>query len=135
MTKSDPTNEALGTIASILDGSKSPKSPRATEGPATASPPIAPVEADGYTKIGPGPMEAIRFRWKVRRGENNEYFVEEAIGEISPPVVIGPMTADVAVKLVDERESDARKRFEQIRSEMIGRGIAALDAASKDRDA
>ena len=135
MTKSDPTNEALGTIASILDGSKSPKSPRATEEPATASPPIAPVEADGYTKIGPGPMEAIRFRWKVRRAENNEYFVEEAIGEISPPVVIGPMTADVAVKLVDERESDARKRSEQIRSEMIGRGIAALDAASKDRDA
>src|ERR1700746_4186641 len=41
LTQSDPTDEALATIASIL------------ETPTTGSPPIAPSEAAGYTKMGP----------------------------------------------------------------------------------
>ena len=97
MTQSDPTDEALATIASIL------------ETPTTGSPPIAPSEADGYTKIGPGPIASIRFRWSVRRG--------------------GPMSAEAAMKLVDERESDAHSRFEQIRREMISRGASAYTSA------
>ena len=131
MTQSDQTDGALATIASSLDH---PQSPRATERYTTASPPIAPVEADGYTKIGPGPMEAIRFKWTARRGENDEYFVDETIGESLAPVVVGPMSADAAIKLVDERERNARRRFEQIRSEMIGRSIA-LNGASKGGEA
>ena len=127
MTQSDQTDGALATIAGSLDH---PQSPRATERPTTASPPIAPVEADGYTKIGPGPMEAIRFKWTARRGENDEYFVDETIGESLAPVVVGPMSADAAIKLVDEREQNARRRFEQIRSEMIGRSVA-LNGAGK----
>ena len=122
MTQSSLTEQALATIASILDLSHGR---RGSEEPATASPPIAPVEADGYSKIGPGPMEAIRFRWSVRRAENDEYFVDETIGENSAPMVIGPMTAGDAIKLVDERESDARRRFEQLRSEMLGRSTVA----------
>ncbi len=121
------TDHALATIASILDL-------RSSDQPATASPPIAPVDAEGYTKMGPGPMDAVRFRWTVRRGDNDEYFVDETIGGHSAPVVIGPMNSDAAMKLVDERESDARQRFEQIRSEMIGR-VAALAAASRGSDA
>ena len=35
------------------------------------------------------------------------------------------MTAEAAMKLVDDRESDARRRFERIRNEMIGRSMAA----------
>jgi hypothetical protein len=131
LTQSDPTDGALATIAGSPDHSQSP---RATEGPATASPPIAPVEADGYTKIGPGPMAAIRFKWTVRRGENDEYFVDETIGESLAAVVVGPMSADAAIKLVDERERNARRRFEQIRSEMIGRSVA-LSGASKGNEA
>ena len=127
LTQSDQTDGALATIAGSLDH---PQSPRATERPTTASPPIAPVEADGYTKIGPGPMEAIRFKWTARRGENDEYFVDETVGESLAPVVVGPMSADAAIKLVDEREQNARRRFEQIRSEMIGRSVA-LNGASK----
>jgi hypothetical protein len=92
------------------------------------------VEADGYTKIGPGPMAAIRFKWTVRRGENDEYFVDETIGESLAAVVVGPMSADAAIKLVDERERNARRRFEQIRSEMIGRSVA-LNGASKVSEA
>jgi hypothetical protein len=92
------------------------------------------VEADGYTKIGPGPMAAIRFKWTVRRDENDEYFVDETIGESLVPVVVGPMSADAAIKLVDERERNARRRFEQIRSEMIGRSVT-LNGASKGNEA
>jgi hypothetical protein len=117
LTQSDPTDEALATIASILDH---PQSHRVHDTPTTGSPSIAPSEADGYTKIGPGPMASIRFKWSVRRGEHDEYFVDEFIGESLAPMAIGgPMSAEAAVKLVDQRESDAHSRFEQIRREMI----------------
>ena len=68
---------------------------------------------------------AIRFRWTVRRADDGEYYVDEMIGEDSAPVVTGPMSADAAVKFVDDRESEARQRFEALRSEMAGRGAAA----------
>ena len=123
MTQSDPTDEALATIASILEH---PQSHRSHDTPTPGSPSIAPTQADGYSKIGPGPMASIRFKWSVRRGEHDEYFVDESIGEGAMPLVIGgPMSADDAMKLVDERESDAHRRFEQIRREMISRGPAA----------
>ena len=66
MSKSDPTDHALAAIASILD---QPESHREPEKPAVEEKPIAPelVEADGYQKVGPGPMAAIRFKWTVRR--------------------------------------------------------------------
>lgn len=86
------------------------------------------MQADGYTKTGPGPMEAIRFRWTVRRGEADDYFVDETIGESMAPVVVGPMDADAAMKLVDARERNARTRFDELRSEMIGRSGAANGA-------
>ena len=89
--------------------------------------PIAPERsaAEGYYKVGPGPMAAIRFRWTVRRADNGEYYVDETIGENSAPVVTGPMSGDAAVKLVDDFETEARRRFEALRSEMAGRGAAA----------
>jgi hypothetical protein len=122
LTQSNPTDEALATIASILD---QPQIHRIHETPTTGSPPIAPAEADGYTKIGPGPMASIRFKWSVRRSEHDEYFVDETIGESATPMAIGgPMSAEAAMKLVDERESEAHSRFDQIRREMIGRGPA-----------
>ena len=35
------------------------------------------------------------------------------------------MTKDAAIKFVDDRESEARLRFEQLKSEMAGRSAAA----------
>ena len=81
--------------------------------------------ADGYSRLGPGPMAAIRFKWTVRRAGDGEYYVDETIGENSAAVVSGPMSGDAAVKFVDERESEARQRFEALRSEMTGRSAAA----------
>jgi hypothetical protein len=37
------------------------------------------------------------------------------------------MTRDEAIQLVDQRESEARHRFEQLRHEMTGRAAAAAD--------
>jgi hypothetical protein len=69
-------------------------------------------------------MAAIRFRWTVRL-DNGDYYVDETIGENSNPVISGPMTREAAVQLVDDREAQARRRFEQLKSEMTGRGAAA----------
>jgi hypothetical protein len=135
--QSDPTDNALATIASILDP---PETRRETEKATVAAqrpaapPPIpvapAPIEAHGYSKHGPGPMASIRFKWTVRL-ENGDYYVDETIGENSTPIVKGPMTREAAIQMVDEREGDARRRFEQLKSEMTGRGAAA-DLACKD---
>jgi len=124
LSQSDPTDHALAAIASILD---QPESHREPEKAVIEEAPVVPemMEADGYSKVGPGPMAAIRFRWTVRREDSGEYFVDETIGENSTPVVSGPLTKNAAIRLVDEREIEARRRFEQLKSEMTGRGAAA----------
>jgi hypothetical protein len=123
LSQSDPTDDALATIASILDQSELHREP---EKPAVEEKPANPglIEVDGYSKSGPGPMAAIRLKWTVRR-EGSEYYVDETIGENSTPVVSGPMSRDAAVWFVDDRESEARKKFEQLKSEMSGRAAAA----------
>ena len=124
LIQSDPTENALAAIASILD---QPEPDRERETAAVEAKPIAPerTDADGYTKAGPGPMAAIRFKWTVRREDTGEYYVDEMIGENSQPVVSGPMSGDAAVRLVDDRADEARRRFEQLKSEMAGRAAAA----------
>jgi hypothetical protein len=151
VSQSDPTDNALAAIASILDQPETrrePERPVADERQVFPPPlpteveaqaPIqshasteahepvelhAPIEAHGYSRVGPGPMAAIRFRWTVRL-DNGEYYVDETIGENSTPVVNGPMSRDAAVQMVHDREADARRRFEQLKSEMTGRGAAA----------
>jgi hypothetical protein len=124
LIQSDPTDSALAAIASILD---QPEPHREPEKAAAEEIPVAPelIDGDGYSKVGPGPMAAIRFRWTVRRADNGEYYVDETIGENSAPIATGPLTRDAAIRLVDDRESDARRRFEQLKSEMTGRAAAA----------
>ena len=124
MNQSDPTDHALAAIASMLD---QPESQRGADKPEVETTPGTPerMAADGYCRIGPGPIAAIRFRWTVRREDNGEYYVDETIGENSPPVTSGPMSGDAAVRFADECESEARRRFEQIKSEMAGRSAAS----------
>jgi hypothetical protein len=150
VSQGDPTDNALAAIASILDQPEThrePVRPAVDERPATPPPlpapeaeaptrplasadvraPIeihAPIEAHGYSRVGPGPMASIRFRWTVR-ADNGEYYVDETIGENSNPVVTGPMSRDAAVQMVHDREAEAHRRFEQLKSEMSGRGAAA----------
>src|SRR5450755_3652577 len=86
---SDPTDHALAAIASILDQPEAHPEP---EKAAVEEKPIPPelIEADGYHKVGPGPM-----------------------------------AGDAAIRFVDEREREARRQFEQLKSEMSGRSAAA----------
>jgi hypothetical protein len=131
VAQSDPTDHALAAIASILDqpeGRREPEKAAVAEQRPVAPPPIpvapTPIEAHGYSKHGPGPMASIRFKWTVRL-ENGDYYVDETIGENSAPIVSGPMSREAAIQMVDDRERDARRRFEQLKSEMTGRGGAA----------
>jgi hypothetical protein len=130
MNPSDPTDHALAAIASIREHPQSHREPETT---AVDEKPIAPakMEADGYRKIGPGPMAAIRFKWTVRREDHGEYYVDETIGETSTPIVSGPMSGDAAIQFVDDRESEAQHRFEQLKNEMTGRAAFA-DLVRKD---
>jgi hypothetical protein len=68
-------------------------------------------------------MASIRFKWTVRL-ETGEYYVDETIGENSTSRASGPMSREAAIQMVDDRESDARRRFEQLKSEMSGRATA-----------
>ena len=124
MSQSDPTDHVLAAIASILDN---PEPDRASEKAIFQEKPETSgrIEADGYSRVGPGPMAAIRFKWTVRRESDGQYFVDETIGENSRPVSEGPMSADAATRLVDDREREARRRFETLKSEMTGRAAAA----------
>jgi len=124
LSKSDPTDHALAAIASILD---QPASHREPEKAAAEEKPVVSelMEAEGYQKVGPGPIAAIRFKWTVRRKDDDEYYVDETIGENSMPIVSGPMTKDAAIRFVDDRAGEARQRFEQLKNEMAGRGAAA----------
>jgi hypothetical protein len=133
LNQSDPTDNALAAIASILD------QPEPSQEPEKSSLTIEEVlvttgqiEADGYSKTGPGPIEAIRFKWTVRRGEHDEYFVDETIGENSRPLVSGPLTRDAAVRLVDFSEHEARRRFELLRGEMGGQAPPVAGSARKN---
>jgi hypothetical protein len=125
LSQSDPTDHALAAIASILDHDHA-EPVREPEKAAIEEKSVTPerVEADGYSKMGPGPMEAIRFKWTVRR-EDGRYFVDETIGDNSRPIISGPMSAEDAIRFVDDRENEARQRFERLKSEMTGRAEAA----------
>jgi hypothetical protein len=127
LTLNDPTDTALAVIASILDHPEPHPEPDTTP-VVTDDKPLAPemVDAAGYSKVGPGPMAAIRFKWTVRHDANDDYYVDETIGETSTPIVAGPMTGDAAIRFVDDRANDANRRFEQLRSEMNGRSTVYL---------
>lgn len=147
MSEIDPTDHALATIASILEHPEPVLVIRDTETETVAvdeyavadehhasdehlvveEQPLVPehTDADGYSKVGPGPMVAIRLKWTVHRGDDGQYYVHETIGEQSAPVVSGPMTSEAAVHFVDEHENEAHRRFELLRSEIAGRSSLA----------
>lgn len=151
MSEIDPTDQALATIASIFEnpepvlvvrdtetetvvaddehlaGDEYPVVEAHEQHPVVEEQPLVPdhTDADGYSKVGPGPMVAIRLKWTVHRGNDGQYYVHETIGEQSAPVVSGPMTSEAAVHFVDAHADEANRRFEQLRSEIAGRSSLA----------
>jgi hypothetical protein len=119
------TEHALATIASILDQPEPAKPADKATPSKKASATVVPFDqADGYAKVGPGPISAIRFRWAARRGDDG-YYVDETVGPGSIAVSSGPMTAEAAIKLVDTRAREAAERFEALKNEMTGKGPIA----------
>jgi hypothetical protein len=146
LSEIDPTDHALATIASILEHPE-PAPVREAETPVVDDHAVLdehpvvdeqplvpePADADGYSKVGPGPMAAIRLKWTVQRGEDGHYYVHETIGEQSAPMISGPMTSEAAVHFVDGREDEAHRRFEVLRNEIAGRTSVA-ELVSKGSD-
>ncbi len=124
MTQNDPTDNALAAIASILDHSGDRTDHKADVPPAVAETPVreptpAPeIDVDSYSRLGPGPLDAIRFRWTARRDADGQYFVDETIGPNSRPLVLGPMPRHEVVGFIDAREANARRRFNALKDEM-----------------
>ena len=80
MASGDPTDEALAAIASMRNNAEEEAAlepQREAERQAIAvieDKPLAPEQpdGDGYFKVGPGPMESIRFKWTMRRGDDEQ---------------------------------------------------------------
>jgi hypothetical protein len=129
VASNDPTDHALAAIASMRDSAESEAAlqPQIEAEKIVEDKPLAPEppDADSYFKVGPGPMASIRFRWSMRRGDNDDFFVDETIGTNSTPITSGPMSRVAAIKMIDDREADARRRFEDLRNEMAGRSAIA----------
>ncbi|MHC1944619.1 hypothetical protein IF803_09575 [Bradyrhizobium sp. UFLA06-06] len=102
--------------------------------PEPIQPPPQAIEANGYSKSGPGPMAALRFRWTVRQ-DGAQYYVDETVGEASTPLVNGPMDGDAAIKFVDDREAQARRRFEHFKHEMLSRTASVIRASEDSNEA
>ncbi|MGX1107660.1 MULTISPECIES: hypothetical protein [Bradyrhizobium] len=102
--------------------------------PEPIQPPPQAIEANGYSKSGPGPMAALRFRWTVRQ-DGAQYYVDETVGEASTPLVNGPMDGDAAIRFVDDREAEARRRFEHFKHEMLSRSATAVQANRDSNEA
>jgi hypothetical protein len=141
LNQSDPTDHALAAIASILDRpvenlapkveaepAPKPEAPPAVE-VATAEPEILPIQSpvpppaveidiDHYEKFGPGPLDAIRFRWAARRDDFDNYYVDETIGPNSRPLSSGPMPKSQVVRFIDERAQDAEQRYNTMKNKM-----------------
>ena len=124
------TDHVLATIASVLDdsaparGQDRPANNETTTADDKRDTSVS-AHANGYSKSGPGPMAAIRFKWTVRHGDDG-YYVDETVGSASVPVSNGPMEADAAIKLVDTRAAEAHRGFDALKSEMIGPPASSL---------
>lgn len=153
MSQNDPTDHALAAIASILDdkteapqppplpreatSSTTDEKPAAEERPVVDEKPLAPeqIVANGYSKVGPGPIASLRFKWTARSADDGSYYVDETIGEGSAPLTSGPMDREAAIRFVDDRASEARQRFENLKSEMSGRSAVASQVRRDNGDA
>jgi hypothetical protein len=141
VSQADPTDNVLAAIASILDeptdnpthkSVEKPKIPTPAEVPVASQPPqsaAADVNVDGYVKLGPGPLDAIRFKWAARPAGDGNYFIDETIGDNSRAMTSGPMPKEDAIRLIDERERDARRRFDALKNEMTGQDPEHKDTA------
>lgn len=145
LSQGDPTDNALAAIASILEKPtdksvdkpevphpEEPEEPEEHVSVAPDPPQPASADAETYVKYGPGPLDAIRFKWTARPVGDGNYVVDETIGENSRTMSSAPMPKQDAIRQVDERERDARRRFEALKREMTGQSGSVPNPAGDD---
>src|SRR6185436_17729392 len=76
------------------------------------------IDIDSYQKFGPGPLDAIRFHWSVRRDDFGKYYVDETIGPHSRPLSTGPMPKNAVIGFIDQRAHEAEQRFKGLKDKM-----------------
>ena len=124
MSRNDPTDDVLAAIASIFDKSDAPLAAEHSDEikPDDAPRAVAPArdvpEVDGYSRSGPGPLDAIRFKWTARRDDSGDYFVDETIGEQTRAISSGPMPEREVIAFVNSRVQEARERFDKLKTDM-----------------
>jgi hypothetical protein len=146
LNHNDPTDHALAAIASILDRPAENLAPRvedkigadpeskselpppeveAETGDIAPSPAAVPepmtapdIDLEHYEKLGPGPIDAIRFRWSARRDDFDNYYVDETIGPNSRPLSTGPMPKSEVIRFIDDRAQEAEQRYRTLKNEM-----------------
>jgi hypothetical protein len=124
MSRSDPTDDVLAAIASIFDKSDATLAAQHPDEmmPESQSSAVATTRTvDGYSRSGPGPLDAIRFRWTARRDDNGEFFVDETIGAQSRTMSSGPIPESEVIAFIDSRVHEARERFDKLKDEMTMR--------------
>lgn len=116
----EPVQEAPEVAAETVPPDESPTAEEPERMEAEAPPPStepdnAPPTPDGYTRLGPGPLEAIRFRWSARADGEGRYFVDERIGPTSRAITSGPMSGEDAIAFIELQVQEAFERFERLK--------------------
>jgi len=116
----DDTAAEADSEPAAPDEPEAPVEPVAVEAEAQPEPEVAAEpDVDTYHKFGPGPLEELRFKWSARRAEDGRYYVDETIGAKSLPISSGPMPKEAVIAFIDEREREARQRFENLRRKIF----------------
>ncbi|MGX7742843.1 hypothetical protein [Rhodopseudomonas parapalustris] len=122
---SQPTAESDGQPAVDEAEAEQPESDQPAEpngaapGDSEASEPDpADDDLERYTREGPGPLDALRFKWRLRRDERG-YYVDETIGASVHPISAGPMSRADAIAFIEDRDAETRRRFEVLRNEIV----------------
>lgn len=130
MQKKDPTEDVMAAIARIVEHPSARTGAAGQAAQSAGTQALAAMTDDeaqapgahGYSRLGPGPLAALRFKWTARRDAGGDFYVDETIGDYSRPMTSGPMSAEDAIAFVDTQVKDARERFDRLKADISVRG-------------
>ncbi len=87
---------------------------------------------DGYSKFGPGPLDAIRMKWTARRLNEGWYVVDETFGA-SIAVTSEPMPPDRVIGYIDRCQTTALNAYEAARRIIERKSLRLVPSARDER--
>lgn len=116
----EPVAAEAMSDSDVSDSESAAEPVKTTDEPASGA--VPPDDSDDdlerYTREGPGPLDALRFKWRMRRDDRG-YFVDETIGASVHPISSGPMSRADAIAFIEARDQETRRRFEALRHEIV----------------